>query len=264
MHIELALTKSLEENAGTYFDAAKKAKKKLAGAEKALQESKKKLQTLLTQEQHFLQEEEQKKAQKAAQRKKEWYEKFHWFFSSEGFLCIGGRDATSNEVIIKKYLDKGDLVFHTEMAGSPFFVVKDGQKAGEATLQEAAQATAVYSRGWKLGHTQVEVFSVKSEQVSKEAKAGEYLAKGSFMIYGKKNLFFPKLEFALGFVEELGQIIGGPAAAVAKKTKNYLVIIPSAGNEKKSDLAKKIKAKLKAGELDEIMKFLPTGGEVRR
>ncbi len=32
------------------------------------------------------------------------------------------------------------------------------------------------------------------------------------------------------------------------------------GKEKKSSLAKKIKVKLKGGELDEIIRFLPAGG----
>ena len=41
------------------------------------------------------------------------------------------------------------------------------------------------------------------------------------------------------------------------KTENYVVVIP--GDEKKSDLAKKIKFKLKGGELDDIVTFLPAG-----
>ena len=46
--------------------------------------------------------------EKKLERKKsrEWFEKFHWFYTSEGFLCIGGRDSTSNEIIIKKHTDK--------------------------------------------------------------------------------------------------------------------------------------------------------------
>src|SRR3989338_2353272 len=133
MEIELNLTQSVEENAGHYFELAKKAKKKLKGAEKALEETKKKLETLQKEQQRFLEEEEKKEQQRIQkqQHTKEWYEKFHWFISSEGFLCIGGKDATSNEVIIKKHLEKDDLVFHTDMAGSPFFVVKNGQKAVE-------------------------------------------------------------------------------------------------------------------------------------
>jgi len=34
-----------------------------------------------------------------------WFEKFHWFISTENFLVIAGRDAQQNEMIVKKYLD---------------------------------------------------------------------------------------------------------------------------------------------------------------
>src|SRR3989344_3208358 len=111
MEVEIDLHKSVEENAGMYFDQAKKYKKKLEGARKALLESRKKLADLEKQEEKF-QAEEVKKLSKV-ERKKEWYEKFHWFVSSEGYLCIGGKDATSNEVIIKKHMEKDDVVFHT-------------------------------------------------------------------------------------------------------------------------------------------------------
>lgn len=254
MEIEFNLTKSVDENAGTYFDLAKKAKKKKEGAEEALKESKRKLETLKKQEKKFWEEENKKKARK--ERKREWYEKFHWFISSEGFLCIGGKDATSNEIVVKKHADKEDLVFHTDMAGSPFFVIKNGQEAGEETLKETAQAVAVYSRAWKSGFTTADVFFVKPEQVSKEAQSGEYLNKGSFMVRGKTKYLHPKLEYALGLVDD--EIIGGPVEAVKKKTKTFIVVIP--GREKKSSLAKKIRSKLKGGDLDDIIKFLPSGG----
>lgn len=257
MEIEFSLSKSVNENAGKYFELAKKAKKKLEGAKAALNESKKKLNKLMKEEAKFLEEEKNKKEQKAKkEKKKEWYEKFHWFISSEGFLCIGGRDSTSNELVIKKHLDKEDLVLHTDMAGSPFFIIKNGQNAGEETIKEAAQAVAVYSKAWKMGHTTADVFYVNPEQVSKEAKPGEYIAKGAFMIYGKTKYIYPKIEYAIGLAE--GEIIGGPASAVEKKTNNYIIVIP--GKEKKSSLAKKIRAKLKGGDLDEIIRFLPAGG----
>ena len=152
------------------------------------------------QENSFLEEEAKKQARK--DKKREWYEKFHWFISSQGFLCIGGKDATSNEIVVKKHMDKEDLVLHTDMAGSPFFVIKNGQEASEKTIEEAAQATAVYSKAWKLGHTSADVFYVKPEQVSKEAQSGEYMQKGSFMIRGKTTYLRPKLEYAIGLVEE--------------------------------------------------------------
>ncbi len=255
MEIEFDLTKSVEENAGTYFNLAKKAKKKLQGAREALEESRKKLEQLQKEESKFFHDEE-KKQQGKTERKREWYEKFHWFVSSEGFLCIGGKDATSNEMVIKKHLEKGDLVFHTDMAGSPFFVVKGGQEAGEETRKEAAQAVAAFSRAWKLEHVTADVFYVLPEQVSKEAQPGEYMSKGSFMIRGKTTYIHPKLEYAVGLAE--GQVIGGPISAIEKKTRNFVAVVP--GREKKSSLAKRVRAKLKGGDLDEITKFLPAGG----
>ena len=263
MELDINLTQSLEENASHYFELAKKAKRKLAGAKKAVGDSRRKVEKLQSEETKFWEEERKKEAERMqkAGRKREWYEKFHWFISSEGLLCIGGKDATSNDIIIKKHLDKNDLVFHTEMAGSPFFIVKDGEQATGITYQEAAQATAVYSRAWKLGVSSADVFSVKPEQVSKEAPAGEYIAKGGFMIYGRKTYYHPRLEYALGLRE--GQMIAGPESAVKKQTANYLIILP--GDEGKGELAKKIRHKLGGGDLDDIQKFLPAGGgEVRK
>jgi len=259
MQVEIDLNKSVDENAGVYFDLAKKAKKKIEGAQKAAEESKRKLEELQDKELQFQEEEQKRQAKKEI--KKEWYEKFHWFISSEEFLCIGGKDATSNEIIIKKHLDPEDLVFHTELPGSPFFLIKGGQKCGEATKEETAQATAAYSKSWKAMHTQGDVFYVLPEQVTKEAKSGEYIAKGAFMIYGKRNIMKPKVEMAIGVVE--GKTIGGPVEAIKAQTSNYVILIP--GKEKKSDLAKKIKFRLKGGDLDDIVTFLPAGeGDIKK
>ncbi|MBI2574796.1 DUF814 domain-containing protein, partial [Candidatus Woesearchaeota archaeon] len=136
MKLTLDITKSPEQNSALYYEKAKKAKRKLEGAEKALAESRKKLAQLL-QKKQLDDEKAQKSAAKTRDRK--WFEKFRWFVSSEGMLLVGGRDATTNEIIIKKHTETGDLVFHTDMAGSPFFVVKtEGKKPGEETITEAA------------------------------------------------------------------------------------------------------------------------------
>jgi len=134
-------------------------------------------------------------------------------------------------------------------------LVKNGITAPASTLDEAAQAVAIYSKSLKFGHTVADVFYVSPEQVTKEAKSGEYISKGSFMVYGKKNFLRPKVECAIGLVE--GQIIGGPVNAIKKQTQHFVVILP--GDEKKSSLAKKIVHRLKGGDLDEVMLFLPAG-----
>jgi len=249
--INIDITKSIEENASIYFEKAKKAKKKLEGAREALRKSEQKLKKIRKEEPRI----EKKKLK--AKAKKEWYEKFRWFISSEGFLCIGGRDATSNEIVIKKHTASNDIVFHTDTAGSPFFVIKtEGRKPGNATLEEAAQATASYSRAWKLGVTYLDVFYVKPEQVSKKTKAGEYMGKGAFMVYGKKSYLKPELKVAVGIKEN--KIIAGPVNAVKANAEKFIII--EQGREKASALAKKIQKKLGAGEIDDIIRMLPTGG----
>lgn len=251
----LDLKKNIDENASVYFEKAKKIKKKIQGAEEALKISLAKLSELERKKEKFEAEEKQKEALK--ERKKEWYEKFRWFFSSDGFLIIGGRDATSNEIVIKKHTDNNDLVFHTDIVGSPFFVIKaENNKIPETTVKEAADATCTFSRAFKLGLQSTSVFYVKPEQVSKKTKAGEYMGKGAFMIYGKTNYADNKINLAVGITEN-DAIMAGPLEAVKKNCKNYVVL--QQGNLKPSDAAKKIRAKI-GGSLDEIIRVLPAGG----
>src|SRR5574342_392999 len=148
MQITLNLKKKLEQSANEYFEKAKKSRKKAEGAHAIVLKFQKKLIELEKKQQAAAQKETEKKQKAPAQ----WYEKFRWFISSEGFLCIGGKDATSNEVVIKKHTDKDDVVFHTEAPGSPFFVIKtEGKKPSDITMQETADATACFSKAWKIG-----------------------------------------------------------------------------------------------------------------
>ena len=250
MEIELDLKKSVEQNAEIYYEKAKKLKRKIQGAKEALAKNIEKVKKL----EKKAAKQEKKEEVKVA-RKKEWYEKFRWFRSSEGFLVLGGRDATSNEIVIKKHTNSDDVVFHTDMAGSPFFVVKtEGKKVGEATLNETAQATAVYSKAWKVGLGTTDVFHCKPEQVTKETAPGEYMPKGAFMIRGKLTYIRPDMIMAIGIKEH---IIGGPVDAVKAHADKFVIVIQGRG--KTSAVAKKIQKKL-GGDLDEIIRFLPAGG----
>jgi predicted ribosome quality control (RQC) complex YloA/Tae2 family protein len=255
MEIELDLKKSLEKNAEEYFNNSKKIKSKIEKAKNVIIQFKKKFEEIEkkeNKEKEFKKEKEREK--KEEKTKKEWYENFRWFYSSEGFLCIGGRDATTNDIIIKKHTDKEDLVFHTELPGSPFFVIKsEGKNPGEETKNETAIATASYSKAWKLGMTFSEVFMVKPDQLSKDIS----LPKGSFMIKGKKTQFTSVLEIAIGLLDS-GKVIGGPVESVKSQCKEFAVI--KQGKEKASDLAKQIAKKLGIrNKQDDIIRFIPSG-----
>ena len=61
MRIELDIKKTPEQNAGIYFDRAKKARKKLEGSKIALAESRKKLEKLQAKQAQDVEEKQQKK-----------------------------------------------------------------------------------------------------------------------------------------------------------------------------------------------------------
>ena len=260
--IELFLNKTVEQNAALYYESSKKLKRKLEGIHEIIKKSKKKLEEFekkaqKEEEKSALGEEEQHRLLEKKKSKK-WFEKYRWFISSDGFLVVGGRDATSNEVVIKKNTNPDDLVFHTDMAGSPFFIVKtEGKKVPESTLKEVADATCTFSRAWKLGLFAQQVFWVKPEQVSKTAESGEYLTKGAFMIRGKTNYVDNEINCAIGLTND-GLIMCAPLDSVKAHCKTYLRI--ERGDLKPSDAAKQIRKLLNGGDLDEIIRALPSGG----
>jgi hypothetical protein len=123
-------------------------------------------------------------------------------------------------VIIRKHAKDGDLVFHADITGSPFVIIKNPErkKIPESTIKEAAEFCACYSKAWKVG-IQADVYYILPEQVKKEGG----LPKGSFMIYGKRE-WIRRIEMllAIGVYEQ--KIIYGPISAVKAKTSKYIVI----------------------------------------
>jgi len=238
----LNLRQSIQDNAANYYARSKKAEKKLRGAEKTLQETRARIEKAKTQV--TLAKATQQPL--AKRRKKEWFEKFRWFRSSDGFLVIGGRDATTNEILIKKHMEPHDIVFHAEIVGAPFVIIKtEGKTAPEQTINEAAQLAASYSRAWREMLSAVNVYWINPDQVSKTPPSGQFLKKGSFMIRGTKNFVrgVPlRVAVGLNIGEEEMLVIGGPPDAIAQQTEVYVEIVP--GEQKSSQLAKKMRHQL--------------------
>lgn len=237
-HFGLTMRKSLFDNANEYYERGKHAKEKAQGALVALNDSKKKLASI----ERELKEAEELKSLKPAQivealakRKeemanKQWYEKFRWFTTSDGFLIVAGKDTVSNEVLIKKYTKQEDIVFHAEITGSPFVVIKtEGKEVSEATLKETAEAAASYCRAWREGSGTADVYWVKVDQLSKSGPSGESIPHGAFFVVGKRNWYKnTPLRIAVGVCvsEEETIFVGGPIDSVKAKTKTYVVIQP--------------------------------------
>jgi predicted ribosome quality control (RQC) complex YloA/Tae2 family protein len=180
------------------------------------------------------------------QREKQWYERYRWFITSDGFLAIGGRDASSNSAIIRKYLTEQDLVFHAEVHGSPFFIIKNGRTSiSQTSLLEVAQATVSYSRAWKDGLSTADSYWVLPGQIKKGAPSGQYLPKGSFVIEGKRNYMKGnEIRLAAGvmFINNQYSFVCGPVDAVKEKSVLYSTLLP--GGYDPMEITKKLKNEL--------------------
>jgi len=268
MRIKLYFEKSVNENAAIYFKRAKKLKHKKEGAEKAIKRLEEKLNEIREKREKKSTEEKadeksiketlEKIREEKSKETRKWYENYRWFHTSNGFLAVGGKDAATNENLIKKYSDKEDIIFHTEIAGSPFFILKtDSKKPEKIDIEEVAQATASFSRAWQLKIGFVEVYYVNKEQVSKNPPSGEYIKKGAFMIYGKRNYLKVKLQLSVGIIN--GSIIIAPSSAVKKHSSKCATIIP--GNLNKQETAEIIIKKFGIDKKykQEIIEKLPKG-----
>ncbi|MHA1311390.1 MAG: ribosome rescue protein RqcH [Candidatus Helarchaeota archaeon] len=262
-----------QKNANEFYTISKKSQKKIEGAKKALELSLKNLEKSKIEKEVV----STSFKQIIKKRKLKWYEKYHWFNSSDNFLVIGGRDLKTNEILFRKYLDKDDLFLHADIRGSPAVIIKNkGGKIPENTIIEAAQFTVIYSSAWKSKYMSADAYWVNKNQVSQAPPTGQYLPKGSFMIRGKKNYIKNlSLELAIGLLEENSEFIpiAGPINAVKKQTTIYLKIKP--GNKKRSEIAKEIKKffienvkdaikkdKIRQISLDEIIRILPGEAEI--
>jgi predicted ribosome quality control (RQC) complex YloA/Tae2 family protein len=193
---------------------------------------------------------------------KEWYERYRWFITSDGFMAIGGRDASSNSALIRKHLTEHDIVFHAEVYGSPFFIIKNFNTTGEmeASLQQVAQATVSFSRAWKDGLFSADAYWVMPNQIKKGAPTGQFLPKGSFVIEGKRNYMKGiEIRLAVGIVQFNDNryvLTCGPADAIKKRALIFAILLP--GGMDPMHAAKKIKSEFVkvAADQEELAGFI--------
>jgi predicted ribosome quality control (RQC) complex YloA/Tae2 family protein len=233
----LDIRRTLFENAAWFYEQAKRDRQKLHGAEVALAGSRKKLAELVEKIKEAEELERGKQAEtvwnleKQKVKHRKWYEKFRWFITSDGFLVVAGRDAVSNEILVKKYTEENDLVFHADVVGAPFVVVKTGDRdPSEQCFNEAGEFAAAFSRGWREGFGSIDVYCVKPEQLRKAGPSGQSVGRGAFVVRGERKwLRGVGLKLAIGILmDEDGRprVVGGPVNAVKAKTEIYIAIVP--------------------------------------
>jgi len=261
--IKINTKASLQSIASVLFDKAKKQSGAISSIQKIKEKTEKKLEKFQNKT-----ESEKDLILVTEIRKKNWYERYRWFFTSDGLLAIGGRDAASNSAVVRKHLGKNDKVFHADIFGSPFFVLKDAQNAPDTSMNEIAHATVCFSRAWREGMYGVSAYWVNPDQVKKSAPSGEFLPKGSFSIEGQRNFIKSEtLKLSVGIIpQEDGYALTCGTPETIKKNSICYAIIEPHGSEM-VDNAKKIRLEFSKMEeaitkkisIDDFVRVLPAG-----
>jgi predicted ribosome quality control (RQC) complex YloA/Tae2 family protein len=253
--VTLDYTLGVEGNANALYQEGKERKDKASGAQQALKETELKLQHKIKEG-----ESQKKEAKKAVRKTKEfWFERYKWFVTSGGKLVLGGRDAHSNDQLVKKHLKTTERFAHADVHGAPSVVVLNGAEADEQEMIEACTFALAHSKAWMAGASEGTAYWVLPDQVSKMAQAGEFVPRGAFVIRGKRNYeYHLPLELAVGEIIYEGErkIMCGPVPAVEAHSSRYVVIQPSRKTKGKTA---SILSKMFEVPEEEISRILPPG-----
>lgn len=126
--------------------------------------------------------------------------KFREFKTSSGNLALAGKNAESNEELIKQ-VGKDEFVFHTALPGSPFVNLKNetGKKIAEKDKRESAIFCASKSQDWRDNKKDVVVHVFLGKDIHKESR----MKLGTFGVKKYKAMKIRKEEIK-NFLEKNG------------------------------------------------------------
>ncbi|MCI4317231.1 MAG: NFACT family protein, partial [Thermoplasmata archaeon] len=262
MKVPLVRGRTPRESAQRLYEESKRVQGKLSVARQALAETEAKLNATPPPASPSSAAAEATAARKG---KPHWFEKHRWFVSSEGVIVIGGRDAASNDLIVRRYLNDRDLYVHADIHGAASVIVKqpppDRPPAGPPTMQEAAQWAVAFSKAWRAGLGSASAFWVTADQVSKAGASGEFVARGAWVIHGTKNILRDlPTELGIGTVHHEGADLWTVAPPVALQSRGTLRFILTPGDERERGVREVELSKLVGLSRDRLQSLLPAGG----
>lgn len=273
--VTVDLRRSVQENAEACYAAAKKSRSRRDGAEAARREAAERRRGI---ERAGLAAFGAAPVRVERQSRHFWFESYRWTLLPSGLLAVGGRNATQNDAVVKKYLREGDRYVHADVHGAPSVVVRPGEGAPPSEwpasdLRVACQFAAAASRAWRQGGA-TSAYWVTPAQVSKTPRAGEYVPRGAWIVHGKRNAEeHLAMEWAVGPVEfesdgtpvprggtakgrSFRKLVGGPPAGLEPFASELLRLVP--GSEDPNDAAERLAERFGVA-VEEAQAALPPG-----
>jgi len=256
--VALAVTQTPRESAQALYEEAKRLAGKLDGARAALAESLERSASPESPSKGAV------PAVAARPRKAFWFEKYRWFISSEGTVVIAGRDASSNDLVVRRNLKTGDIYLHADIHGAASVVAKrppGTEGVGERTLREAAQWAVAFSKAWRAGLASASAFWVDHDQVSKAGASGEFVGRGAWVIHGTKHMMDDlPTELGLGTIDYGGATLWTAAPPEAVRARGTLRVRLRPGPERDRDERERELSRELGVPRSLLQSLLPAGG----
>ena len=170
--VELDLSQSAYNNASNYYTQRKqqgaKVNKTTETSERALRAVERRTAQQL--------KDSDARARIQQARRSYWFEKYHWFVTSENFLVIAGRDAQQSQLIAQRHVAPSDLYVCADVPGAVGVIVKNNTAAAvpPLSIQQAACMCLCRSTAWmgKPGTAGGEAWWVRGDEVEVLAAEG--------------------------------------------------------------------------------------------
>ncbi|OWB78157.1 hypothetical protein B5S32_g2344 [[Candida] boidinii] len=195
------LSISVYANSSTYFDAMKTAQEKQVKTEKSANMAIKNTEIRIAQDMKKLEKENLAGHEFKQLRRKFSFEKFYWFISSDGYLCLAGRDIAQIDFIYYRYFNnKTDLLVSNDLEDGLRVFIKNPYKNADippSTLLQAGIFSLSTTKAWENKMVTSPWF-VKGSDVSKRDYDGSILPTGLLNI-SKEKTYLPPCQLVLGF-----------------------------------------------------------------
>ncbi|MFA5528798.1 MAG: NFACT RNA binding domain-containing protein, partial [Peptostreptococcales bacterium] len=204
VEIELNPTKSISQNAQTYFNLYSKAKRTGIEKTKQLTETEKEIMYLDSvlqsiegasspgeieeirqelSESGYVKKRQEKLKGNKGQKKKDISKPLS-FTSKDGFTILVGKNNTQNDLLTMKTASRNDIWLHTkDIPGSHVIIVKDNKEIPDTTLLEAASLAALHSKAKDSANVPVDYTAVKNVKKPKGAKPGMVIYDSFHTVY---------------------------------------------------------------------------------
>lgn len=198
LNVDIDLTQSAFANASLYFGQKKEASSKQAKVEKnsnmAMRNAEKRVERDLA-----------KKLKNEVDalktiRHKYWFEKYFWFVSSEGYLCLAGRDEIQTDMIYYRHFGDDGYFVSSDIEGSlKVFILNPfpHEDISPTTLFQAGVFALLTSVAWN-SKASSSAWWLKGKDVTKKEFDGSLLGPGRIAYKAERN-YMPPAQLVMGF-----------------------------------------------------------------